>query len=46
MSNMPDPLKFVKQKNDSNELKICLKNWERKVEIAEVAAKKARILLK
>jgi hypothetical protein len=27
-------------------LKTCVKNWERKVEIAEVAAKKAKTIIK
>ena len=27
-------------------MKHTLKNWERKIEIAEVAAKKARVILK
>ncbi len=43
---MPDPLKFVEQKNSANDMKHTLKNWERKIEIAEVAAKKARVILK
>lgn len=43
---MPVPIKFVEQKNLAVELKVCLKNWERKVEIAEVAAKKAKTILK
>lgn len=43
---MPDPLKFVTQKNTAVELKNCVKNWERKIEIAEVAAKKARSIIK
>lgn len=43
---MPDPLKFVDQKNTSVELKNSVKNWERKIEIAEVAAKKARTILR
>ncbi len=43
---MPDPLKFVEQKNIAVELKTCVKNWERKIEIAEVAAKKAKNIIK
>jgi hypothetical protein len=43
---MPDPLKFVEQKNSAFELKNSVKNWERKIEIAEVAAKKAKQILK
>jgi len=46
ITNMPDPLKFVDQKNTSVELKNSVKNWERKIEIAEVAAKKARTILR
>jgi hypothetical protein len=43
---MPDPLKFVDQKNTAVDLKNSVKNWERKIEIAEVAAKKARLILR
>ena len=43
---MPNPLKFVEQKNQQGELVICLKNWQRKIEIAEVAAKKARAVVR
>ncbi len=43
---MPDPLKFVDQKNMAVDLKNSVKNWERKIEIAEVAAKKARGILR
>ena len=43
---MPDPLKFVDQKNTAVDLKNSVKNWERKIEIAEVAAKKARVILR
>ena len=46
ITNMPDPLKFVEQKNIAVDLKNSVKNWERKIEIAEVAAKKARLILK
>jgi len=41
MKDMPNPIKFVEQKNQCQELINCVKNWERKIEIAEVAAKKA-----
>jgi phage regulator Rha-like protein len=43
---MPDPLKFVDQKNMAVDLKNSVKNWERKIEIAEVAGKKARTILR
>jgi len=43
---MPDPLKYVEQKNVVVELKTCVKNWQRKIEIAEVAAKKAKTIIK
>jgi hypothetical protein len=46
ITNMPDPLKFVDQKNTAVDLKNSVKNWERKIEIAEVAAKKARTILR
>lgn len=46
ITNMPDPLKFVEQKNIAVDLKNSVKNWDRKIEIAEVAAKKARQILK
>jgi len=46
ITNMPDPLKFVDQKNTAVDLKNSVKNWERKIEIAEVAAKKARLVLR
>ena len=42
MKDMADPFKFVEQKNTYRELENCIRNWERKIEIAEVAAKKAR----
>lgn len=42
---MPVPIKFVEQKNTAVELKNSAKNWERKIEIAEVAAKKARTIV-
>jgi len=43
---MPNPIKFVEQKNECQELKNQVKNWERKIEIAEVAAKKARQMIR
>jgi hypothetical protein len=46
IENMPNPIKFVEQKNQCQELINCVKNWERKIEIAEVAAKKARAVIK
>jgi hypothetical protein len=46
MTDMPDTVKYVEQKNLAVERKISLKNWERKVEIAEIAAKKAKVILK
>ena len=46
IENMPNPIKFVEQKNQCQELKNCVNNWERKIEIAEVAAKKARTIIR
>lgn len=43
---MADPFKFVEQKNTYRELENCIKNWERKIEIAEVAAKRARQIIR
>lgn len=43
---MPDPIKFVEQKNQYQILRSTVKNWERKIEIAEIAAKKAKGILK
>ena len=43
---MPVPLKFVDQKNTAADLKNSVKNWERKIEIAEVAGRKARVILR
>jgi len=43
---MADPLMFVEQRNSYMQLKQCHKNWERKIEIAELEAKKARAILK
>jgi hypothetical protein len=46
MRDMADPFKFVEQKNQNRELDNCIKNWERKIEIAEVAAKRARQVIR
>lgn len=46
IKNMPNPLKFVHQKNDEMKLVKKVKNWERKIEIAELEAKRARAVLK
>lgn len=46
IKNMPNPLKFVNQKNDEMKLVKKVKNWERKIEIAELEAKRARAVLK
>ena len=43
---MPIPISFVEQKNSALELKTSVKNWERKIEIAEVAFKKAKGILR
>jgi hypothetical protein len=43
---MPVPIKFVEQKNLVAGLKTSVKNWERKIEIAEVQAKKSRVVIK
>lgn len=43
---MPDPLKFVEQKNIAVDLKNSVKNWVRKIEIAEVAAERARLIMR
>jgi len=42
----PEPIEFVQQKNETQELINCVKNKERKIEIAEVAAKKARAIIR
>ena len=36
----------MEQKNQAVEQKTKVKNWERKIEIAEVAARKARLIIK
>jgi hypothetical protein len=46
LQGMPDPIKFVEQKNETQELINTVKNKERKIEIAEVAAKKAKAIIK
>ena len=46
MKEMPNPTKFVEQKNMAIEMKTQVKNWERKLEIAEVAFKKAKTILR
>ena len=43
---MPNPIKFVEQKHQCTDLFNQVKNWERKIEIAEVAAKKARVIIR
>ena len=44
--DMPDPFKFVEQLNTHKDLENMIKNWERKIEIAEVAAKRAKIVIR
>jgi hypothetical protein len=46
ITEMPNPIKFVEQKNETQELINCVKNKERKIEIAEVAAKRARAIIR
>ena len=43
-SDMPQILDYVGQKAEMYELHDNLRNWERKVEIMEMAAKRARKL--
>ena len=43
-SDMPQILDYVGQKKEMYELDQNLRNWERKVEIMEMAAKRARKL--
>lgn len=43
---MPDPFKFVEQKIKAAELEKVRANWVRKIEIATVAAKKARQVIR
>lgn len=44
--DMPQILDYVHQKKEMYEMEAMLKNWERKVEIAEMAAKKAKATMK
>ena len=46
MRSMPDPLAFVKQKNEVIKERRTNKDWNRKIEIAEFEAKKARAVLR
>ena len=43
---MPNPLKFVEQKIQAQKLQNYAKNIERKIEIAAVAAKEARTVIR
>ena len=43
---MPNPLKFVEQKIQAQKLQNYAKNIERKIEIATVAAKEARAVIR
>ena len=43
---MADPLRFVDQRNNFNQLKQCKRNWVRKIEIAELEANKAKAILR
>ena len=43
---MPDPIKFVDQKIEQTKMMKDMKNWQRKIEIAEVAAKKAKATIR
>ena len=43
---MPEPLNFVKQRNDCVKEARENKDWKRKIEIAEFEAKKARAILR
>jgi hypothetical protein len=45
-TNAADPIKFIIEKNKVMELQKSVKNWVRKIEIAELEAKKARAILK
>ena len=42
----PKPIQFVEQKNNVATMREIKKNWERKIEIAELEARKARAILK
>ena len=46
LKDMPDPLDFVQQKNQGQVYERMKANWDRKIEIAELEAKKARAILK
>eukprot|EP00971_Amphidinium_carterae_P163966 3250970-Amphidinium_carterae.1 len=43
---MPQVVDYVNQKAEHYELEVQRKNWERKVEIAETAARRLRATLK
>jgi hypothetical protein len=45
ITDMPNPIKFCEQKNQYQLLRSTVKNWERKIEIAEIAAKKAKTII-
>jgi multidrug resistance efflux pump len=42
----PKPITFVEQKNRVAVLRVVKKNWERKIEIAKLEARKARTILR
>ena len=44
--DLPGPLEFVEQKIKAAELEKVRANWQRKIEIASVAAKKARAVIR
>ena len=46
IKDMPEPLNFVKQRNDCVKEARENKDWKRKIEIAEFEAKKARAILR
>ncbi len=43
---MPEPLNFVKQRNDCVKEARENQDWKRKIEISEFEAKKARALIR
>lgn len=43
---MPQVMDYVNQKSDQYEMAASVRNWQRKVEIAELAAKQSRLFLK
>ena len=45
-ADLPQVLDYVNQKAEEYETEIELKNWNRKVEIAQLSAKQAQIYLK